>query len=223
MTGRRTTPPPGELWAPFVDGLPVDGASITVITRTGLSSTVSTSDEVAARLDGLQLELGEGPRWQAFRTGVPVLVPDTLQPGAHDAWPLFGVRLPPLGVGAVFAIPLVLGVLVVGIADLWSPAATGPWSETQLAEALGIAAAAAGPSVELATRSASSPRPVSPSTSAELRREVHQATGMLVVQLDVRPPEALLRLEAHAFATGRPVLDVARDVIARRLDLSAQE
>jgi AmiR/NasT family two-component response regulator len=51
------------------------------------------------------------------------------------------------------------------------------------------------------------------------RAEVHQAAGMLTAQLQVRIPEALARLQAHAVATGRPVLDVARDVIAHRLQL----
>ena len=55
------------------------------------------------------------------------------------------------------------------------------------------------------------------------RAEVHQAAGMLTAQLEVRIPEALARLEAHAVATGRPVLDVARDVIAHRLQLSLFE
>jgi ANTAR domain len=53
--------------------------------------------------------------------------------------------------------------------------------------------------------------------------EVHQAAGMLTVQFELRIPEALARLQAHAVATGRPVLDVARDVIAHRLQLSRFE
>jgi anti-sigma regulatory factor (Ser/Thr protein kinase) len=55
------------------------------------------------------------------------------------------------------------------------------------------------------------------------RAEVHQAAGMLTAQLELRIPEALARLEAHAVATGRPVLDVVRDVIAHRLQLSPVE
>ena len=55
------------------------------------------------------------------------------------------------------------------------------------------------------------------------RAELHQAAGMLTAQLEVRIPEALARLHAHAAATGRPVLDVARDVIGRRLQLSRFE
>ena len=51
------------------------------------------------------------------------------------------------------------------------------------------------------------------------RAEVSQATGMLVAQLEVEPAEALVRLRAHAYATGRSATDVARDILDRRLRL----
>jgi hypothetical protein len=63
------------------------------------------------------------------------------------------------------------------------------------------------------------------------RAEVSQATGMLVAQgrgrnvafrsLEVEPAEALVRLRAHAFATGRSATDVACDILDRRLRLQA--
>jgi hypothetical protein len=51
------------------------------------------------------------------------------------------------------------------------------------------------------------------------RAEVSQATGMLVAQLGVEPAEALIRLRAHAYASGRPATEVARDILERRLRL----
>jgi ANTAR domain len=53
------------------------------------------------------------------------------------------------------------------------------------------------------------------------RAEVSQATGMLVAQLEVEAAEALVRLRAHAYATGRGATDVARDILDRRLRLEA--
>jgi hypothetical protein len=52
------------------------------------------------------------------------------------------------------------------------------------------------------------------------RPVVHQATGMISVQLDVSLAEALVRLRAHAYASGRPLGEVAQDVVARRLRFS---
>jgi AmiR/NasT family two-component response regulator len=46
---------------------------------------------------------------------------------------------------------------------------------------------------------------------------VHQATGMISVQLGVSLEEALARLRAHAFAASAALGDVAGDVVNRRL------
>jgi hypothetical protein len=49
------------------------------------------------------------------------------------------------------------------------------------------------------------------------RPVVHQATGMISVQLGVSIQEALLRLRAHAYGSERPLGEIAEDVVARRL------
>ena len=49
------------------------------------------------------------------------------------------------------------------------------------------------------------------------RAEVHQATGMILVQLGVPAQDAFVRLRAYAFAHQRPLNEVAHDVVARRL------
>ncbi len=51
------------------------------------------------------------------------------------------------------------------------------------------------------------------------RAVVHQATGMLSVQLATSLPSALARLRAYAWTEGKLLEDVARDVVERRLRL----
>jgi hypothetical protein len=46
---------------------------------------------------------------------------------------------------------------------------------------------------------------------------VHQATGMVSVQLGVDLVTAFLRLRTHAFSTGRRLSAVADDVVERKL------
>ncbi len=46
---------------------------------------------------------------------------------------------------------------------------------------------------------------------------MHQATGMILVQLGIPAQDAFVRLRAHTFATRRPLAEVARDVVVRRL------
>jgi AmiR/NasT family two-component response regulator len=50
------------------------------------------------------------------------------------------------------------------------------------------------------------------------RAEVHQAQGMVMVLLDVGLTEALLLLRARAFASGRPLAELARDVVSGVVD-----
>jgi hypothetical protein len=58
---------------------------------------------------------------------------------------------------------------------------------------------------------------------ASYHAEVHQATGKLSVELDISIDDAFVRLRAHAFATDRPVNDVAHDVVAGRLRLNTED
>ncbi len=52
---------------------------------------------------------------------------------------------------------------------------------------------------------------------ADIHSVVHQAAGMVSIQLAVNVGDALVRLRAHAFGTDRPLIAVAHDVVARRL------
>jgi AmiR/NasT family two-component response regulator len=52
------------------------------------------------------------------------------------------------------------------------------------------------------------------------RRIVHQATGIVLAQLDVSADDARLVIQSHAFANDRSMMDVSRDIVDGRLDLS---
>jgi hypothetical protein len=54
---------------------------------------------------------------------------------------------------------------------------------------------------------------------ADFHFAVHNAAGIVSVQQGVSVTDALIRLRAHAFSSGRPLAEVAHDVIARRLRL----
>jgi hypothetical protein len=46
---------------------------------------------------------------------------------------------------------------------------------------------------------------------------VHQAAGMVAAQLEISVGQALVRLRVHAFATERPLTEVAKAVVGRAL------
>ena len=208
--------PVGGLCSPFVELLPITGASISVFDGGGRQSTICASDSVAARIEELQFSLGEGPHWETLRTGAPTLVPH-LAGAAQEHWPIFGVAVAELDVGALFAFPLSIGAVVVGVVDLYRKSA-GELSVGALMTAASLAGTVAGPATRRAIDSAADDDPQTEVPTPEMRREVHQATGILLVQLDITATDAFFRLKAHAFATGRPLQDVARDVVARRID-----
>jgi hypothetical protein len=50
---------------------------------------------------------------------------------------------------------------------------------------------------------------------------VSQATGMVMAQLNIKAPQAILLLRAHAYATGRSATNVARGILGLLLRLEA--
>jgi hypothetical protein len=207
----------GLLCSAFVDALHVSGASISVFGRNGQQSTICATDSIAARGETIQFELGEGPHWDALATGLPALSPDISTQG-DVRWPLFAPAAFLIGMRAVFAFPMKMGAANIGVVDLYSNAPR--WLDLhQVALATSMANRAAAPAARQAMWSADRSSPEDAMTPA-LRREVHQATGMVQAQLEVNTTEAFARLRAYAFSTDRPIDDVARDVVNRRLNFS---
>jgi hypothetical protein len=203
----------------FVQALFVSGASISVFGRDGQQSTISASDSLAARTETLQFELGEGPHWEARSTGLPVLVPELAKQGA-PRWPLFSTAAQELGIAAVFAFPMTIGAATIGVVDLYC---TTPrrLDAHQVSLASSMAGRYAGPAAREAMRTADDPASPENVTTPLMRREVHQATGMIQAQLDTTATAAFAHLRARAFATGSSIDEVAREVVGRRLDFNA--
>lgn len=204
----------------YVELVPVSGASITVFRHPGAQSTICASDDLSAALDQLQFDLGEGPRWETARTGQATVSLD-VHLDAHPEWPVFGAAAAKLGVGALFSFPISMGTQLFGVADLYRML-PGPLGDEATARAVNLSHQVAAPAAQFASRSATSTAE-QPGEAAALRREVHQATGMILMQLEIDAPSALAALRAHAFAHDRSVEDVARDVVARRLDFRQEE
>jgi hypothetical protein len=201
----------------------VDGAGVSLMTRSGQRAVVYASDEVARRVEDAQFTLGEGPCVDASTSGSPVLISD-LQDRAHGVqsrWPSFLDRAAASDVRAVFAFPLCAGAARLGTMDLYRRA-PGTLSAEQLRAALLGADVAAAVLLDLAAGSGEGLVADEPA-GAGLDLCVHQAAGMVSVQLDTTIDQALVRLRAAAYAQGRPIADVARDVIGRRLHLSQED
>jgi len=209
-----------SLCDPFVGLFPVDGAAVSLLGARVGQSTVCSSSTTAARLDEIQLDSGDGPCWQAMETRKTVVAAD-IRSMPNSSWRGFLDILREDAivdeVGSMYALPLVVGSLEIGAIDLYS-SGVGVLSRPQLQEATTLARIAAW---QVLRRVLSDE--VDATHSSGPRREVHQATGMVLAQLNISAQDAELMLRAHAFATGQTVLDVAVDVIERRLDFSGEE
>jgi hypothetical protein len=215
-----TADPGGALCRVFIDGLPVAGASISVVTERGGHSVVGASDALAVKLEALQFELGVGPHWESLRTERPAFLWNAADMAQLSAWPTLAVDVAAWGAGALFALPLQLGAATVGVADLYSGSPVERWSDEVIGLAQDLALSVVPRAVRLATRSAEAATSRTGRNAAELRREVHQATGMVMAQLGCSASTALLRLRGEAFASGVPLERLAREVVTRRFDFA---
>ena len=203
-------PPGWGLCSGFMTQLPISGAVISIVDRRGHRSTVAATDTVAARMDELDLELGAGPLSEAIATLAPQLIDDIRESSLN---PVVGEQLESLGVRAMFALPVTMGSATVGAVGLYRTT-PGRLSDEALRVAMRLARAAAVPAVREALRMAGQPNATGAVDAApELRREVHQATGMISAQLDVTTTDAFLMLRAFAVSSERSLSEVAGDVV----------
>ena len=207
-----------------ITAVDVDGAGLSMMTSAGHRGTVCATDDVARRVEDIQFSLGEGPCYDAFTGGRPVVIADiNVALSTHGArWPVFTEAVAAAGVGALFAFPLLIGAIPLGALDLYRARSEG-LTAPQLRAAWKIADAAAHALLDLRSGTAMDLPAEAAPAGASYRLEVHQATGMVSVQLGVTIEEAFLRLRAYAFARERSIDDVARDVVAERLELTPEE
>jgi hypothetical protein len=110
------------------------------------------------------------------------------------------------------------GAKCIGVLTLYRDVA-GSLSPDQRADGIVVADTLARSMLDIQSREDTDLLAVALNDAASHRAEVHQAAGMVAVQLGVAVVDAEARLRAHAYAVNRSVVDVARDVVARRLRL----
>lgn len=193
--------------------LPVHRVGISVISGDDRLEFLCASDDIAERMEWAQIALGEGPAVESFTTGGPIFTADAAAPDTR--WPLLSRQPEAADARSVYALPLQIGAIRVGALSLY-PAPGTRLGNRDFADALAVADLVT--SLLLAPGTTAEPNPLGhwwmqPQSS----REIHQATGMVVAQLDVTVREAYARLQGYAFAHSRGLDDVAADVVHRGL------
>ena len=192
---------------------------MSLLTAKVARETLWASDPTAQLLEELQFSLGEGPCMQAATTGRAVLIPDLHHSSEVARWPMFAAAVAEhTTVGALFVVPLQWGVINLGVLDLYRRE-PGGLSPPQWRDVLSAAHLAAVMLLEPCTDPDGTDDSDAPWLDPALgsNAAIHQATGMVLAQLDIDATQALARLRVHAFTHQQLLLEVAADVVSRRL------
>lgn len=211
----------GRLCRATVRTLPATGCGITLMTGDGVREVAAVSAPLWAQLEQVQSILGEGPGLDAYGTRSPVLEPD-LDAEPTGRWPGYRAVAARLGVRAVFVFPLQQGAARFGTFSAYR-STSGTLSVTSLTQALTFAEIVVEAVLDGQERAGPDRVDASLGRVLDSQAVVHQAQGMTMVDLGVSLADAMARLRAHAYASDRPLHEVARDVVDGRLRLEQDE
>jgi GAF domain-containing protein len=209
---------PASLVGLCARSLPVNVVGMALMTDDGPAATVAATDGRALQLEELQFSLGEGPCVDASQSGRAVLQPDVGRT-APQRWPVFAAGAVAAGLAAVFAFPLRVGGIRVGVLDLYRTTA-GAVDDGELTDALAFADAATAILLHLQAQGSGLGLPLDSLAVFDDRAEVHQATGVVSVQAAVSLQDALLLLRARAYAEQRSIGTLAQDVLNGVIDFN---
>jgi len=216
-------PRPQQVCTACAGALEADRASIAVILGE-VRHTVCATDPVAGDLDELQFTVGEGPCLEACVSGAMVVATDLH--AARARWPMFisglqeytertGVRI-----RTMLGLPLRVRTESPGGEFLFGALNLHYSLPVSVDQALIERASAAADAAALAVLG------VLPggrelgadwwTHEGDLRRSVHQATGLIAEQLGLPPEDALARLRMSAFAHGQTSRERAEEILAAR-------
>jgi hypothetical protein len=205
-----------------VGALPADGAGVTIMDSDARPlGTIAASSPQFRRLEEIQFTLGEGPCVEASVARSPVLE-ESLAKGGSRRWPAYAAAAQEEGVNAVFAFPIQVGAARLGALDVYRYR-EAPLTPESLRDALGLASICLSTMLSLPAGNTVGEVTDGLGDAFRLSSEVYQAQGVMMVQLGVSLAEAMLRLRAHVYAKGRPIGEVACEVLAGTLVFTRED
>jgi GAF domain-containing protein len=185
-----------------------DGAAVTVVDEHG-TRTMGATSELAAQADALQYELDEGPCLTAWRTGRLVRIDDTT---GDQRWPAWNEQATRLGIRSALSAPLVTDGQSIGAIKLYGlrPGRFDQHDEQVMTLFAQQAAILLATTQHLAGARALSRRLTEALTDRDV---ISQATGVLLARGAPDREVAFARLAAAAETTGRPVRDIAQELL----------
>jgi GAF domain-containing protein len=175
----------------------------------GRPVTVACSDEVAARVDGVQYNLDDGPCLHAMRDGRMVRIEDTADK-AH--WPEFETQAASYGIRSCLALPLNADGKPVGALNLYSRQASA-FGTAEARRAENFAENASG-ALSLAMRLASRAALIEQLRSSLTSRTViDQALGIIMAREQCNQARAFSIMRAASQNSNVKLRDIAGAVV----------
>ena len=197
--------------------LPVDGAGLSILDAAQQRIPLGASSPAAEVAERLQFTVGAGPCMTAADTRQPVFA---VEDDLARRWPVFTDLLrEATPYRAVVALPLQPALTGYGAIDLYFERSDDVL-DLDVFEAIAVGELVSSGLSEASVWSAWSATdgPEWLHGPAPLRRAaVWEAMGKVGVDLEIGPPDALARLRAAAYGSGRTVDDVAADLLAGRM------
>jgi hypothetical protein len=203
---RATMAPGAQLCRACIDVLEVSGAGISVMTGEQ-AGPLCASNARMRMVEDLQFTTGEGPCRDAFASGHPVSAPTFVDLAVAN------------GIGAVFAFPMAASGVMVGALTLYQDE-PGALTTLQHEDSLSLADVLTETVLSLQDAAPDGVLAAGLDDAVAYRAQIHQAAGMVSIQLGVSPHDGLSAIRAYAFAHGVGVDKVAADIVGRRLRLT---
>jgi len=185
-----------------------------------LCEPVYATDSVSRKIAELEMVLGFGPALSACEEeGIFVSV-DLTDRASVYLWPTFVYAAVEMGVQAVSAVPVYIGLTLIGVLEIYR-STPEPLSADEAAKMLIFADEISSTIRGVLNGDATwdDGAQIFADDLYERWPKVYQATGVMAVQLEIDATQAFLLLRATAFVSGRMLTDVADDVIAGRLHI----
>lgn len=198
-----------EFMATVAEACGTSSAGLTLVDADCNQLAIASSGEPASSALELEFVLGEGPAREAASRRRLVVAKGAV---LAERWPGYGPALIDLGIREVAAVPLEVPGDCVGALTVFDPQASvrGSALLRRVADALArtvlLGADALPGLVE----------------DADIQPKVHQASGMVAVQMACSVADALELIKARSFAEGRLIGDVAGDIVSGQLKLGRE-
>lgn len=194
--------------------LDVSAAGLTLLGVEGDQRTLAASNETTEMLELLELQTNEGPSFDCFRMGLPVVCEDLAQ--ARARWERFAPEAVRAGFRSVHAVPMRHRGTVIGALLLFCdvPGVLGP-EERSTAQALADMATIG----VLHHQALAEAKLLNDQLQRALdsRVVIEQAKGIIADRLGIDVEDAFARLRTHARAHRQRLVAAADDVVRGRL------